>query len=269
MAAGVGGHRRGVERFERRYGIEFEGIRDGAPKSERERLIQFKTNIDIALSVMEEKAGLGEWISDRLVSIGDGLDRDLPLSMEIAQDPFLDERLTPAGLPVESPTVEVADPHSGTTATSTIDLFMPAGQKKGARRAISEVGRWLNYVTGNRFLTMAADLSGSINVDDVEHDVIITDDGSGGLYGYRMSKAAANMAALNLSHERKASGIAVMALHPGSVRTQMTAGLSDQATVGTLVEPKQAAAGLIARLDELNLGNTGTFRHANGASLPW
>lgn len=97
----------------------------------------------------------------------------------------------------------------------------------------------------------------------------LSENGSGGLYGYRMSKAAANMAALNLSHELKASGIAVMALHPGSVRTQMTAGLSDQATVGTLVEPKQAAAGLIARLDELNLGNTGTFRHANGASLPW
>ena len=61
----------------------------------------------------------------------------------------------------------------------------------------------------------------------------LSENGSGGLYGYRMSKAAANMAALNLSHELKASGIAVMALHPGSVRTQMTAGLSDQATVGS------------------------------------
>ena len=34
-----------------------------------------------------------------------------------------------------------------------------------ARRAISEVGRWLNYVTRGRFLTMAADLSNSINVE--------------------------------------------------------------------------------------------------------
>ncbi|MBT8488118.1 MAG: hypothetical protein KJO65_04730, partial [Gemmatimonadetes bacterium] len=154
-----------AETFEERYGIEFDGIRDGAPKSERERLIQFKTNIDIALSVMEEKAGLGEWISDRLVSVADDLARDLPLSIDIDRDPFLDERLTPAGLPVDSPTVEVTDPHSGQTVTGTIDLFLPAGEKKGARRAISEVGRWLNYVTENRFLTMAADLSGSINVE--------------------------------------------------------------------------------------------------------
>ena len=92
---------------------------------------------------------------------------------------------------------------------------------------------------------------------------------SGGLYGYRMSKAAANMAGLNLSRDLKSRGIAVMCLHPGSVRTQMTAGLTDVATVGMLVDPDTAAAGLIARLDELNLENTGTFRHANGETLPW
>lgn len=92
---------------------------------------------------------------------------------------------------------------------------------------------------------------------------------SGGLYGYRMSKAAANMAGLNLSHDLKSRGIAVICLHPGSVRTQMTAGLADQATVGMLVEPEVAASGLIARLDELTIETTGTFRHANGETLPW
>ena len=97
----------------------------------------------------------------------------------------------------------------------------------------------------------------------------LSENGSGGLYGYRISKAAANMAGINLSHELKPRGIAVMCLHPGSVRTQMTAELTDQATVGMLVEPEVAAMGLIARLDELSLETTGTFRHANGQSLPW
>lgn len=92
---------------------------------------------------------------------------------------------------------------------------------------------------------------------------------SGGLYGYRMSKAAANMAGLNLSHDLKSRGIAVICLHPGSVRTQMTAGLTDAATVGMLVDPDIAAHGLIARLDELTLETTGRFRHANGEVLPW
>jgi transketolase len=154
-----------AETFERRYGVEFQGIRDGAPASSTERLIQFKANVDVALSVMDRKDGLGAWIADRLVVIGDGLNREMAIGIDRTSDPFLDERLTPAGLPTDSPEVEVTDPHSGKTVSSTIDLFMPAGEKKGARRAISEVGRWLNYVTGGRFLTMAADLSGSINVE--------------------------------------------------------------------------------------------------------
>jgi NAD(P)-dependent dehydrogenase (short-subunit alcohol dehydrogenase family) len=92
---------------------------------------------------------------------------------------------------------------------------------------------------------------------------------SGGLYGYRMSKAAGNMAGLNLAHDLKERGIAVMCLHPGSVRTHMTKGLTDTRTVGLMVEPMAAARGLLARLDELDLSTTGTFRHANGDVLPW
>jgi transketolase len=154
-----------AESFERRFGVEFEGIRDGAPASDKDRLIQFKTNVDIALSVMDARPGLGEWIADRLVAIGDGLDRDLHVRIDTKRDPFLDERLTPSGLPTEPQNVEVSDPHTGKTVKSTIKLFLPPGVKMGSRRAVSEVGRWLNYVTEGRFLTIAADLSGSINVE--------------------------------------------------------------------------------------------------------
>jgi NAD(P)-dependent dehydrogenase (short-subunit alcohol dehydrogenase family) len=97
----------------------------------------------------------------------------------------------------------------------------------------------------------------------------LSENASGGLYGYRMSKAAANMAGINLAHALKARGIAVVCLHPGSVRTQMTAGLEDRTTVGHFVEPDVAARGLIARLDELTLATTGSFRHADGQMLPW
>lgn len=95
------------------------------------------------------------------------------------------------------------------------------------------------------------------------------ENGSGGLWGYRMSKAAANMAVLNLAHELRDRGIAVMALHPGSVRTQMTAGLVDARTVGTLMSPEESAEGLIDRLEQLELPSSGTFFHANGERLPW
>ena len=56
--------------FEKRYGVEFQGIREGAVTDPRERLIQFKTNIDVVMSVLE-KNGLGDWLADRLVEIGD------------------------------------------------------------------------------------------------------------------------------------------------------------------------------------------------------
>jgi len=88
------------------------------------------------------------------------------------------------------------------------------------------------------------------------------DNGSGGNYGYRMSKAAANMAGVNLAHDMRPRGVAVALLHPGYVRTNMTGGngLTDSAT---------AAAGLIARMDALDMKTSGTFWHAEGYELPW
>src|SRR6185369_1921999 len=52
----------------------------------------------------------------------------------------------------------------------------------------------------------------------------IADNSSGGYYGYRMSKAALNAAGVSLAHDLKARGIAVVMLHPGPVRTEMTGG---------------------------------------------
>ncbi|MEX1311234.1 MAG: SDR family oxidoreductase [Candidatus Sulfomarinibacteraceae bacterium] len=90
----------------------------------------------------------------------------------------------------------------------------------------------------------------------------IEDNTSGGRYGYRMSKAAVNMAGRSLAHDLKPAGVAVAVLHPGFVRTDMT-GHSG------LIDPPESAAGLIARIDELDLESSGSFWHANGEPLPW
>lgn len=89
----------------------------------------------------------------------------------------------------------------------------------------------------------------------------IDDNTSGGSYGYRMSKAAVNMAGMSLSRDLKDRGIAVALLHPGMVATDMTGGQG--------VSTQHSAAGLIARMEELDLGTTGTFWHAEGERLPW
>jgi NAD(P)-dependent dehydrogenase (short-subunit alcohol dehydrogenase family) len=90
----------------------------------------------------------------------------------------------------------------------------------------------------------------------------IEDNGSGSFYGYRMSKAALNMAGKSLAVDLKPAGVALAILHPGMVKTDMT-GPHGQ------VEPDDAARGLLARIDELGIETSGGFWHANGQRLPW
>jgi len=90
----------------------------------------------------------------------------------------------------------------------------------------------------------------------------MADNGSGGYYGYRMSKAALNAAGVSLARDLAPSGIAVVLLHPGFVRTGMTGGAGS-------IDPDESARGLLARIDALDLASTGKFLHANGEELPF
>ena len=150
--------------FEKQYDVKFLGIRDGAVSDPRERLIQFKANVDVVMSVLERK-GLGDWLADRLVEIGDTLRDNFPLRIDVTRDPFHDERLRVANLPLEPQKVTVKNAVSGAEKQVGIALFRKPGEVAGARRAISEVVKWVNYVTENRFLTVAADLSESVNLE--------------------------------------------------------------------------------------------------------
>jgi NAD(P)-dependent dehydrogenase (short-subunit alcohol dehydrogenase family) len=89
----------------------------------------------------------------------------------------------------------------------------------------------------------------------------IDDNDSGGSYGYRMSKAAVNMTGKSLSVDLKDAGIAVFLLHPGWVSTDMTG--------GTGIPVEESAAGLVERMDSLDISQTGSFWHQEGYQLPW
>jgi NAD(P)-dependent dehydrogenase (short-subunit alcohol dehydrogenase family) len=90
----------------------------------------------------------------------------------------------------------------------------------------------------------------------------VTDNTSGGYYGYRMSKAALNIAGVSLAHDLKEQDVAVALLHPGYVQTEMVNYNGD-------ISAAVAAERLMQRIEELNLDNTGTFWHSNGEVLPW
>lgn len=90
----------------------------------------------------------------------------------------------------------------------------------------------------------------------------VTDNTSGGMYGYRMSKSAVNMAGMSLAQDLKTLGISVALLHPGFVRTDMTGG-------NGYISAAESAQGLIAQIMRMTLENTGSFWHCNGEELPW
>ena len=89
----------------------------------------------------------------------------------------------------------------------------------------------------------------------------IADNGSGGYYGYRMSKAAVNIAGVSLARDLRDRDIAVLLLHPGMVATEMTGHQG--------VPAAEAARNLMARIESMGLEQSGSFHHANGEPLPW
>ncbi|GAC18215.1 SDR family oxidoreductase [Paraglaciecola arctica] len=90
----------------------------------------------------------------------------------------------------------------------------------------------------------------------------VTDNSSGGRYGYRMSKAALNIAGVSLAHDLKEQDVAVALLHPGYVQTDMVNNNGD-------ISAAVAVERLMQRIEELNINNSGTFLHSNGEVLPW
>ena len=81
-------------------------------------------------------------------------------------------------------------------------------------------------------------------------------------YSYNSSKAALNMLTRMLSFEFEQDGIAVTAVHPGWVQTDM--GGPEAA-----VTPPDSAAGILQVTDNLTLANTGKFYTFSGEEHLW
>ena len=97
----------------------------------------------------------------------------------------------------------------------------------------------------------------------------ITDNHKGGWYGYRASKAALNMllqtAAIEL--QRKNAQLRVVALQPGTVRSELSQPFS--AGVANLLEPEQSVTGMLAALQGLQPRQGAHFVDYLGQEIPW
>ena len=90
----------------------------------------------------------------------------------------------------------------------------------------------------------------------------ISDNGEGGYYGYRISKAALNMFNRSLAVELVGQGFVCVVLHPGWVRTQMGGSSAPQS-------PEASARGLLRVIGRLRRQDTGRFFDFTGAEIPW
>ncbi|EJD02529.1 NAD-binding protein [Fomitiporia mediterranea MF3/22] len=88
-----------------------------------------------------------------------------------------------------------------------------------------------------------------------------TKEEGGGNYGHHASKAAANMVGRLLSHDLVDDGVAVVMIHPGFMRTDMTknVGFDKFYDSGGAVLPSEAAASVLDFVANLSIKDTGSF----------
>jgi len=90
----------------------------------------------------------------------------------------------------------------------------------------------------------------------------IEDNGGGGSYLYRTSKAAVNMVVKSLSIDLKPSGITAVVFHPGWVKT-------DMGGPGALISAEQSVSGIRQVISRLTLDDSGKFFAYDGQMIPW
>ena len=85
---------------------------------------------------------------------------------------------------------------------------------------------------------------------------------TGSHYGYRMSKAALNMAGRILANDLARHDVVVIVLSPGRVRTAMSGHRGD-------AEPDEAAEQLLQLVTRASPADTGRFVGRDGHAIPW
>jgi NAD(P)-dependent dehydrogenase (short-subunit alcohol dehydrogenase family) len=99
----------------------------------------------------------------------------------------------------------------------------------------------------------------------------IGDNGMGGWYSYRASKAAHNMLLRTLAIEWRLShrNTAVVALHPGTVATRLSEPYTPANYQRRVLQPAESADCLLRVIADCSPANTGCFLDWQGEEIPW
>jgi NAD(P)-dependent dehydrogenase (short-subunit alcohol dehydrogenase family) len=99
----------------------------------------------------------------------------------------------------------------------------------------------------------------------------IADNRKGGWYSYRASKAALNMLLKSaaIEYARRAPNVKLLAFHPGTVNTPLSAPFQRNVAESHLFTPAQAAHNLLARMASLPPDGTASFLDHAGKPIEW
>jgi NAD(P)-dependent dehydrogenase (short-subunit alcohol dehydrogenase family) len=162
-----------------------------------------------------------------------------------------------------------------TLSDETIDLLIndagvyPASDKGGFGH--TDYAEWMSAFTINTMapLKMVEAFVNQIECSKLKLIVTITsqmgsidDNGSGGSYLYRSSKAAANMVVKSLAVDLKDNGITSVAFNPGWVKT-------DMGGPNAMISVEQSVADMRKVIAGLTLSDTGKFIGNDGLVIPW
>jgi NAD(P)-dependent dehydrogenase (short-subunit alcohol dehydrogenase family) len=158
-------------------------------------------------------------------------------------------------------------------ADETVDLFINNAGVYGAREAQQfgaiDADAWMEVLKVNTIapvklveaLLPALQKAAAPKVAVLSSKVgSMADNGSGGNYAYRTSKAAVNMVGKNLALEL--GSIPVVLLHPGWVRT-------DMGGPNGLIDAAESVAGMRKVIDGVTAAQSGHFYDYSGKEIPW
>ena len=156
----------------------------------------------------------------------------------------------------------------------TLDVVVNNAGMLGSRGGLDEPGHdletWTDVLVTNvvgpylvsRALLANLKQSGAGKLAFIASHLGSSELAKGGIYPYRASKAAVINLARNLAVDLAPLGIAVVALHPGWVQTDM-GGYNAETPVA------DSAQGLIDRIGVLSLATTGVFEDFRGKRFPF
>jgi len=141
----------------------------------------------------------------------------------------------------------------------------------GKLRAVFEVNTFGPLLVAKHFLGLLRHDERAVLANLSARVGSIGDNGLGGWYAYRASKTAQNMFTRNLAIElgRRAPNVLCLALHPGTVDTDLSAPFQRNVPDERLFDAKRAAQQLLGVIDSCTADDSGAFLAWDGQPIPW